>query len=154
MIDFRILTREAVGPLAALKVSVTQNKFCSSNLMTMAEASFEPGSTVYGMWDGDAAVGLLAIIDKAHPCAILGEYEEANSLYIWRLMVDKDKQGKGFGRAALDFSKSLALKKRRLYLSLLVLDEPGGARLMYEAFGFRPTGNIVNGEIQMLLSLG
>ncbi|MCG7522625.1 GNAT family N-acetyltransferase [Ruegeria sp. Ofav3-42] len=75
----------------------------------MAQSIFEPESEIYGVWEQTAPVGLLAIVDMSHPDADLDECDDPDGIYIWRLMVDQAHQGRGYGRAALDFAQRVEL---------------------------------------------
>lgn len=151
MPEFRPLTAETLRLLAALEVRADQETFVASNLMTMAQAPFEPGSEIFGIWDGDVPVGLLAVIDMAHPDAGWDDGDDPDGLFIWRLMIDQAYQRRGHGRAALAFARSLARSKGRADLAISVVDEPGGPRPLYEAFGFRPTGRVLDDEVELRL---
>ncbi len=153
MPDFRLLTRETLRHLAALSVRDDQTTFVAPNLMTMAQSLFEPGSEIYGIWDGESAVGMLAVVDMSHPHADLDEGDDPDGIYIWRLMVDQAHQGKGYGRSALEFAKTLAQEEGRANLVISVVDEPGGALPLYERFGFSRTGRIVDGEVELVMTL-
>ncbi|WP_171177850.1 N-acetyltransferase [Ruegeria sp. HKCCD8929] len=153
MTDFRLLTKDTLRPLAALNVREEQTSFVSSNLMTMAQSVFEPGSEIYGIWNDDTPLGLLAIVDMSHPEADLDEGDDPDGIYVWRLMVDQAHQGRGYGQAALEFAKSLAQERGRSKLIISVVDEPGGAMPLYKVFGFRPTGRIAHGEVEMSMQL-
>ncbi|WP_170424751.1 GNAT family N-acetyltransferase [Ruegeria arenilitoris] len=121
--------------------------------MTMAQSVFEPGSEIYGVWEQSTPVGLLAVVDMSHPEADLDEGDDPDGIYIWRLMVDQAHQSRGHGRAALEFAKSLACERGRSNLIVSVVDEPGGAMPLYTKFGFRPTGRIVDGEVELVMRL-
>ncbi|WP_299989866.1 GNAT family N-acetyltransferase [uncultured Ruegeria sp.] len=153
MPDFRPLTQETLRPLAALQVRDDQSTFVASNLMTMAQSLFENGSEIYGIWEDETPIGLLAIVDMSHPDADLDEDDDPDGIYIWRLMVDHAHQGKGHGRSALDFARALAMEKGRANLVISVVDEPGGALPIYERCGFSPTGRIVGGEVELIMAL-
>ncbi len=153
MPDFRPLIRESLRPLATLSVHDEQATFVASNLMTMAQSMFEPGSEIYGIWEDETPVGLLAIVDMSHPDADLDEGDDPDGIYIWRLMVDQAYQGKGYGRSALEFASALTQQKGRANLVISVVDEPGSALPLYERFGFSPTGRIVDGEVEMLMTI-
>lgn len=153
MPEFRPFSQDTLRPLAGLRVRDSQTTFVASNLMTMAQSIFEPGSEIYGVWEQTTPVGLLAVIDMSHPDADLDEGDDPDGIYIWRLMVDQAHQGRGHGRAALDFAKSLARERGRSNLIISVVDEPGGAMPFYKEFGFHPTGRIVDGEVELALRL-
>lgn len=153
MPEFRPFSRDTLRPLAGLKVRDGQTKFVASNLMTMAQSIFEPGAEIYGVWGQSTPVGLLAVVDMSHHEADLEEGDDPDGIYIWRLMVDQAHQGRGYGRAALEFAKSLACERGRSNLIVSVVDEPGGAMPLYTKFGFRPTGRIVDGEVELVMRL-
>ncbi|WP_037309002.1 GNAT family N-acetyltransferase [Ruegeria halocynthiae] len=153
MVDFRPLTRDTLSALAKLTVRDEQATFVASNLMTMAQSVFEPGSGIFGIWKDDAPVGLLAIVDMSHPDAELDDEDDPDGIYIWRLMIDQTHQGQGYGRAALEFAKSLARTRGLSKLVISVVDAPGSALPLYEAFGFRRTGRLVDGEVELHMPL-
>ncbi len=153
MPEFHPFSSDTLRPLAGLKVRDEQTTFVASNLMTMAQSIFEPGSKIYGIWEKATPVGLLAVVDMYHPEADLDEGDDPDGIYIWRLMVDQAHQGRGHGRAALEFAKSIACERGRSKLVISVVDEPGGALPLYKKFGFRPTGRIVDGEVELIMGL-
>ena len=55
--------------LCALRVGADQDQLVAPNDVTFTQAATEGGSEVYGLFDGDKPVGLIAIIDLAHPDA-------------------------------------------------------------------------------------
>ncbi|WP_170419099.1 GNAT family N-acetyltransferase [Ruegeria atlantica] len=153
MVEFTFLSQETLRPLAALSVREDQTGFVATNLMTMAQSIFEAGSEIYGIWDGGEAVGLIAIIDMSHPDADLDDEDDPDGVYIWRLMVDQSRQGQGYGKAALEFAKSVALEKGRANLVISVVDAPGSALPLYQSFGLVPTGRLVDGEVELIMRL-
>lgn len=142
MVEIRKLTRGDVRALEALAVAEAQAGFVSPNGVTFGQAMFEGGSEIYGMWSGEEALGLMALVDMAHPEAELDEGDDPNGLYVWRLMVDADAQGRGAGRAAMAFAIDEARRRGRTYVCLSCVDEPGSALPFYEALGFRRTGKV------------
>jgi diamine N-acetyltransferase len=148
--DIKPLERRHVGPLYRLTLLPEQNQFVAPNGVTMAEAPFEPGSEVYGLWSGETAVGLVALIDFGHPDAILLDGDDPTGLYVWRLFVDQRFQGQGHGTTALNFSKARMKELARSALFITALDEPGSAIPLYEREGFVRTGRIVEGETELV----
>ena len=76
MPEFRPLAKNHIRDLYRLEVRPDQTKFVAPNGVTMAQWPFEPGSMVFGIWEGETAVGLLAMIDFSHPEADLQEGED------------------------------------------------------------------------------
>ncbi len=93
--------------------------------------------------DGDL-VGfvMLALVTEAHP-----------EPYLWRLLVDRLHQRRGIGKQVLDL---VAQECRSMGSSTLMTSwnpEPGTPEKFYLAYGFEPTGEIVDGEVEARLKL-
>jgi diamine N-acetyltransferase len=144
----RPVTRDHLRTLFRLKVRPDQDGLVAPNEFTLAQASYETGSRVWGLWDGDTAVGLMAMV---HP----GEYpwhepgDDRLAAYLWRLIIGADHQGRGHGRAALDLAIGVARDWACPRLTLSVVDAPHSNIGFYEHCGFRRTGHIIDGEIVM-----
>ncbi len=76
MPEIKPLERKHVRALYFMTIRPEQQDFVSPNGVTMAEAPFEPGSEVFGIWQDDTPVGLLAVIDFSHPNAQLEPGED------------------------------------------------------------------------------
>ncbi|MCL2621342.1 MAG: GNAT family N-acetyltransferase, partial [Defluviitaleaceae bacterium] len=78
------------------------------------------------------------------------EYNEGKPFYFfWRFMVDKNHQGKGYGRVALEKIVEEVKTKpcgeaEHFYISYMP-DNP--TQKLYHSVGFEPTGQVVGGEI-------
>jgi diamine N-acetyltransferase len=69
---------------------------------------------------------------------------------VWRLMIDARSQGKGIGRAALLLVVEHARSKRLFsVLSLSYVPAPGCAEKFYLDLGFKPTGKVEDGEVEL-----
>ena len=151
MLVRRLVLREHVLPLIGLVVRPDQNNLVSSNSKTLVQAAYETGSYVWGLWDGETLVGLMAMI---HP----GEYpwdeylvhepgDNGRCVYLWRLMIGADFQGKGYGSAALAeaFAQTRAWGYERL--TAHVSDATNSNLGFYQRHGFQSTGIIEDGEL-------
>lgn len=137
--------------LLRLCVNENQKKFVASNMFSLAEAYAVGASGGYampfGIYLGDQPIGFLMIgyyPDEAYAKKAFDEDEEipdfiVNSYLLWRFMIDKKYQGKGYGRAAL----KLALDYIRTfpcggaeYCWLSYEPENEVARNLYRSFGF------------------
>jgi diamine N-acetyltransferase len=153
MVDFRRVTRDDLEAVCALRVASGQESLVTPNVMTMAEAQFEPGSLVHAMWQNGRAVGLLAMLrPSAYPAAedIIIRRDAA---YVWRLMVDKDFQGQGLGTLALDEASRIAIEWGYRGMSLTVGGKPRSAIPFYERYGFTLTGRKLwndDNELEMI----
>ncbi len=157
MLTRRPVLRGHVRPLILIKVRPDQQDLVSDNAKTLAQAAYETGSYVWGLWDDDTVVGLMAMI---HP----GEYpwgdyafhepgEEQDAAYLWRLLIGAEFQGKGYGSAAL----AMAFAQTRAWgysrLTAHVTDAAHSNMAFYERFGFRKTGKVEDGEAVIAVSL-
>ncbi|MEM8860508.1 MAG: GNAT family N-acetyltransferase [Chloroflexota bacterium] len=132
-VKFREVTKETFRPVAALSVADDQKNFVSNNAFSMAEASFEEGAWYRAIYADDTPVGF----------AMLFINEEKAEYGLWRFMIDKEHQGKGYGREALqlvvDHIKSFPNATK---MELSVVPENKGAIKLYESFGFKDTGRV------------
>lgn len=153
MLEKREITRETLRPLLRLKLSPGQENLVASNAVTIAQAAYEPASAVFGLWDGEDAVGLLAMIDiPRHPDGLKpGDVPDA--AYLWRLLISAESQGKGYGRAAIDLAKQIARDWGYLKLAASVVDAPNSNMGFYEALGFRQTGDTVDDELVIVIDI-
>ena len=147
----RLVSRADVTALCRLDVRGDQGGRVAPNAVTIAQAAYEPGAHVWGLWDGDAPVGLMALIDQAE--ADLDDGDDPRCAFLWRLMVDAAHQGRGHGAAALRIAeaRSRAWGKPRLVTS--AVDLPEGAAAFYERHGFRRTGRVLDDEVELTRGL-
>lgn len=146
MLERREIDRHNLSPLLKMSLRPDQAHLVAPNPVTIAQAAYEPGSYVWGLWDGDTAVGLLAMIHP-HEYPDLEDGDDPEGAYIWRLLIDVAHQGKGYGRAAIDLAANQARAWSLPRLSVSVVDAPDSNIGFYERLGFRRTGGMVDGEI-------
>ena len=135
-----------VWELLKLRVLDNQETFVASNDISLIEAYTAITSNGYafpfGIYDEDTPVGFLMIgfsvddyWDDA-PAIAKGNYN------LWRLMIDKNYQGHGFGkeavRLALDFIRTLPCGEA-VFCWLSYEPENNVARHLYRSFGFEET---------------
>ncbi|MDH3190154.1 MAG: GNAT family N-acetyltransferase [Acidimicrobiia bacterium] len=141
------ITEDNVGAVYELKVRPDQEQFVAPNPWSMAQALAECEiAWPRAILADDQVVGFLMLeIDPNE--------EDGRNFWLWRLMVDANHQGKGFGRAAL----SLAVDELRhrgaeeLYTSWVPGD--GSPEPFYLEFGFEPTGEMDQDEIVARLGI-
>ena len=97
MVEFVKINEDNYEAVLRLKVTDEQNegKFIAPNVRSIADAYLyrEAGDVFpYAVQDGNTVVGFV----------LLDEDEEEKELMIWRMMVDKDYQGQGYGRAIVE----------------------------------------------------
>lgn len=145
MLERREITRANLSPLLKLSLRPDQQHLVAPSAVTIAQAAYEPGGYVWGLWSGETAVGLLAML---HPReANLEAGDDPDGAFIWRLLIDEAHQGKGFGRATVNECLAQARSWNLPRLATSVVDSPNSNIGFYEHFGFRRTGTYVDAEI-------
>jgi diamine N-acetyltransferase len=151
-LEKRTVTRDHLQVLIDLAVRPDQRDLVSPNVKTFAQAPFEPGAQVWGLWDGDTAVGLMAMVDP-RDYTFFQDGDDREAAYLWRLMIADGHQGQGYGAAAI----GLALKVARDWgcprLTASVADVPHSNLGFYERLGFRWTGRYEEGEKVIMIKV-
>lgn len=145
------VTRDDLDALLALKVTADQTSFVAPNEITLAQVAYEPGAEVFSIWVDTVIVGLLAWIDMRD--AIREPGDNANSGYVWRLLIGDAHQGKGHGRAAMLAMHEIARAKGLPVLTIHAVPTNAAALGLYTSLGYRRTGKIEDGEAELLLEL-
>jgi diamine N-acetyltransferase len=153
MIEFRKVAQDDLDAICALVVAPEQADLVTPNVMTMAQAQFEPGALVQAIWQDGMPVGLLAM---KRPSAYPVEEDiiiRRDLAYVWRLMIGKDFQGRGLGYAALEEAKRRSIEWGYSGMSLTVSNQPHSAISFYEKYGFKLTGRKLwndDNELEMI----
>lgn len=144
------VTLEPVGKgsraaILALELSPEQRGFVASNAESLAEARRDREAIARAVVGDGRVVGFLMY-------SAPGDEDEA---IIYRFMIDRREQGRGFGRAAvaevLEEIASLAHIRR---VSICYEPENVAARRLYASFGFVEKGLDEDGEMIAILDLG
>ena len=151
---------ENADEIAALAVSDEQKGFVADNAQSLAEAAVANRSGghafPFGVYDGGEAVGFVMVgfgtdDEWADPPEIAKD-----SYNIWRLMIDKRYQKRGYGKEAiklaLDFIRTWPCGKAE-YCSLSYEPENEVARELYRSLGFTENGEMDGDEIVAVLKL-
>ena len=138
---------------AVLALSVRDDQpFVASNKTSLRQAeeanAEQPGvARPFGIYADDRLVGFcMFAVDPE-------DEDEDGRYYLWRFMIDKEEQGKGYGQAALSeiIRYFRELGADRLLLSTEPENELG--LHVYHKAGFRETGSIDDGEAVLRLWL-
>lgn len=147
MLKLERVNGKNVWDILKLTVADDQKRFVASNDVSIIEAytaiTANGHAFPFGIYENKTPVGFLMIgfdIDDDWddaPLIATGNYN------LWRLMIDKAHQGKGFGKAsvqmALDFIRSFPCG-RADYCWLSYEPENTIASRLYHSFGFVETG--------------
>ena len=145
MIRLELVSENTFFPVLRLKVSTEQEKYVSSNLVSLAQAwLYYDKAKPYAIMDDDTVVGFL----------MLDWDEEERTVGIWRFMIGADYQGKGYGRAALTQAINMIRdtgKFDMVYLGYVPGNEV--AEKLYYSLGFKDSNERDGDEIILKLSL-
>ena len=129
----------------SLKLEAQQEKFVSHPIRSLAQAYvYYSQCTPFAVCRAGQVVGYLMVIYDYD----LAEYD------IWHMMIDKDRQGLGYGTAALQRCLEYIAKKPFGDSDRVMLTchrENGAALALYRKFGFAETGNADDEEIELAM---
>jgi diamine N-acetyltransferase len=143
LIQLREITRENFWDCIELSVNEDQNGFVTSNAVSIAQSKVQPECIPLAVYDDDLMVGfVMYCIDEDD-----GEY------WIYRMMIDKRYQSKGYGKKAM--SKLLEIIKEdkthnRIFLG--VHKESTYAVKLYRSLWFEFNGQTFGSEDIMVLN--
>tara|TARA_R110000772_G_scaffold268667_1_gene397229 strand:- start:48223 stop:48645 length:423 start_codon:yes stop_codon:yes gene_type:complete len=134
-----------------LAVADDQNRFVAPNAWSLGQALFSPEAWYRAIYCEEEPVGFVMLSDQSRVVPVL----EDPKVEVWRFMVDAKHQHKGIGRAAMRLIIE-HVRRRGLFRELGISYVPGegSPEQFYRSLGFRPTGEVEDGEIVMTLSLG
>lgn len=145
------VTAANVRAVGALRTSVSQERFVSPVLESLADAAHPPERDgvaerpwyrAVGADDELAAFVMLALPTPARPIPVL-----------WRLLVDLRHQGRGIGRRAVGLAAAHLASLGCHEVEVSYVDRSGGPAGFYRRLGFVPTGLIEDGETWARASL-
>ncbi|MGM9537000.1 MAG: GNAT family N-acetyltransferase [Candidatus Onthomonas sp.] len=146
MITFRAITEDNFDAIIAMKRPEGE-RFVAPNSVSLAQAwLYRDNGDVFpcAIYEEEAPVGFL----------LLEEDAEERKLMLWRIMFPPEHTNKGYGTDAVRLLIRLAKESGRydgLYLDCAPANT--AARHVYEKLGFRPTGDINHGDVEMCLKL-
>ncbi len=139
MIEFREITKENVVAICDLKLFEDQIDQVAPNSFSIAQGHYSNKAWFRGIYNDDEPVGFVMLsLDYVK-----------NKFWVWRFMIDKNHQNKGYGRASIELIKQVIAEKvsdtTAIYLSY-VPKEKGGANEFYNKVGFKDTGKMLGDE--------
>ena len=127
MINLREITSKNLKSIIDLNVKEDQKDYVALNSVSIAQGHYSKSAWFKGIFYDDRPVGFV----------MLDLIEEENKCFLWRFMIDREYQGKGFDKIALnqviDFVKSLNLYT---YIATSYVPAENGAGGFYKNFGF------------------
>ncbi len=161
MVHLEELNKYNVWDVIELTVKKEQESFIAGNEWSLVHAyvgnKTEGAVYPFGIFDDDKAVGFLMIAyDYGEVCNDPDAPEiSQNNYFLWRLMIDQEEQGKGYGKKAvelaLEFVKTFP-HGRADYCWLCYDKNNEVARKLYLSMGFQEIGeqdNDINAVIKL-----
>jgi diamine N-acetyltransferase len=132
-------------------VGPEQQRLVAPNAVSIAQAYFEPAAWFRAVYAGGTPVGFAMLYDPTRTREPEGGPE---TCFLWRFMIDRCHQRKGYGTAALRLLVEHACTLPGVTrLKTSFVPEDGNASPLYERAGFRATREVDDGETVMELSL-
>jgi diamine N-acetyltransferase len=142
-VALRTIDWDNLHAVLALDVDPAQQQFVASNVVSLAEAHFNPGAWFRAVYADDVLVGFVMLFDPTSPGAIASDPVEPTDMVLWRLMIDWRYQRQGLGCRTLDAVREHVVglaRFRRLLTSYI--PGPGGPKGFYLSHGFSETGRL------------
>ena len=146
-VKLKKVTAENWRAVAGLELEPAQADLVASNVYSLAEAQFDSDARPRAVYAGKRIVGFLMY-------DVYQRKDKSRAASIYRFMIDRKYQGKGYGRAALSraLDEIRAIPRVRKVSIRYMPDNPV-ARPFYASFGFVEVGKDGDGEIIAELAL-
>lgn len=145
MVHLEKISENTFKKIINMKLAPGQEKFVASNVYSLAQAWLYPqNARPYAILNDDEPIGFL----------MLDWDEGVRTAGIWRLMIDVEKQHRGYGKMAMVCALDL-IKQSQLFDVVYLDFVPANtlARDLYYSLGFKENGDMDDDEIVMMLPL-
>ena len=144
------ITEDNFMAIAKLSKTLTpsQQNCVADNLISIAQAGLSENAWMRGIYLGEAPIGFIMLDLYPDP----REFPEKNHriIYLWRFMIAKEFQGKGYGKKALDMvAKHFGAQGVQILYTSCVKKEADTPYQFYLNYGFTDTG-VVESDEQVL----
>ena len=145
MIHLEPVTRENLDAVLALHVHEDQRGFVSTTAESLAQAYvYRETAFPFAIYADQTIVGFI----------MLGYYEAKRYYTLWKLLIDRRFQGRGYGRDALSLGIDYMMERFQtgeIYTGV----SPGNAvaKRLYRSVGFQYTGVFEDNMEEMRLTL-
>lgn len=151
-IALKRITRKNYREIIKLEVKPEQRKLVASNAVSLADAYFYRAAWFRAIYADNIPIGFVMLADLSLKYKIITHYKPR--IFLWRLMIAKEYQGEGYGyKAMMLIIEHVRSKSKFKELMTSYVPTDGNAGKFYEKLGFKPTGKIQDGEIEMSLKL-
>ena len=146
--ELRKIDNSNIEECIALSVTEEQAQYIAPNQDSLKDANDNPAvARPFAIYIDDRMVGFAMF-------AFDEDYEDPNDRYwLWRFMIDKDLQGRGYGRAALKSIIDYFKEQGVGYIKLSTKESNSTAISLYHKFGFIENGEMNDEEVVLQLNL-
>jgi len=134
MVCLKDITKENLESIIDLDVSECQREQVAPNSVSIAQGHYSKSAWFRGIFNNDVAIGFV----------MLDLFTEENKCFLWRFMIDKKYQGKGYGKIALtqviDYVKSFKIFDE---IKTSYVPAENSAEGFYKNFGFIESEEII-----------
>ena len=131
MVELKEITRDNIEEILNLKVSKQQEGFVSSVAYSLAQAWVYKTAFPFAIYVDNNPVGFI----------MLGYYEARKQYTLWKFLIDRQHQNKGYGRKALRLAVDYLIETfgvSEIFTGVALGNET--AKHLYTSFGFVATG--------------
>jgi diamine N-acetyltransferase len=134
-ISLRQVTRENFDEVVDLRLHDHQYNYLASNSYSIAEASLNPALQTHAIYGDERVIGF-ALYCRPE------EGDESPGTYgIWRLMIDAEFQGRGYGRQALELVlREICSHDSAKRIHICYKPDNDAAKRFYSNLGFEEVG--------------
>ena len=148
MVSLRPITDANRETVEALAVTPSQGRFVSGVRESLLEAAEERDARAlyWAIYDEETPVGFVMIADEVDSPDYIAHF-------LWKLLIDKRYQRRGFGTATLDLIVEYFRNRGVGAMWTSVAQGEGSPLTFYERYGFKRTGDLHGDEILLRLEI-
>ena len=137
LVELREITKDNLEEVLALDVCDYQKSFVSSTAASLAQAYvYKETAFPFAVYADNTLVGFI----------MLGYYQTRNQYTLWKFLIDKEYQNKGYGKEALKqgiLYLQNTFQAKEIYTGVSIGNEQ--AKHVYKSLGFVETGLVEDG---------
>lgn len=141
MVELRAVTKDNLEEVLNLNILEHQKTFVSSTAISLAQAYvYRETAFPFAVYADNIVVGFI----------MLGYYEVRKQYTLWKFLIDKNQQNKGYGKEAL--KQAIKYLKDTFDVSEIYTGVALGneiAKHLYKSIGFKETGIVENNMEEM-----
>lgn len=143
-VELRAVTKDSVRDVCRLDAG-DGGENVAPNAYSIAQAYFSPEAWFRAIYADDQLVGFLMLYDPSLTAA-----PEEKEFMLWRLMIDRAHQGRGYGHAAVEaLVEHVRTRPGADALHVSHVKESQPLARFYGSLGFTYTGEEEDGELWM-----